>query len=127
VSRRVQEVVRSHIDSVEILEVLLLLVARPEMAFSAERVSEQLGTATHFARNRLRRLQDEGLVQRLDNDCFRVARDPGLLVTLSLLAETYRARPSDVVGLIHARPSELARVLEDTFNLQREAGAKKGE
>jgi hypothetical protein len=124
VSRRVRDFVRSHIDSVELLEVLLLVVAQPEMAFSAERVSEELGTATHSARNRLRRLHQENLVQRLESDCFRVARNAGLLVTLSLVAEAYRERPSDVVDLIHARPSNLARVLEDAFNLQLEPRKK---
>jgi len=123
--RRVQDFVRVHLDSVELLEVLMLLLAQPETAFSAERVSDQLGTATHSARSRLRRLQAKNLVEQLENDWFRLSGGRDLAVTLAAVSEAYRDRPSDIVALIDARPSQLARVLTDAFKAHGESGTKK--
>jgi hypothetical protein len=99
---RVRDFLEAHVDSIELLEVLLMLAARPERAFTADEISDQLRTALPSAQNRLRHLHEHRLAERAEG-AYRVRRDPELAETLRQVAEAYRERHVRVVTLIYSR------------------------
>lgn len=121
---RVRDFVLAHVDSIEQLEVLLLLAARPTVAFTTVEVSDELRTAPSSAANRLDRLRDHRLVEVLPGDRHRLRADPELSETLRQVANAYRDWRVSVVTLIYSRPSDVVRVFTDAFVLKK--GPKNG-
>jgi hypothetical protein len=121
-SPRVRDFLLAYVDSVELLEILVMLAARPELAFSPQRVARNLRSAVHSVKNRLRRLAEHNLIERLESDSFRVCVGPQLTGILGEVAAAYAERPVAVVRLIHSRPSDLVRVFTEEF--KRKRGAK---
>lgn len=115
ISQRTREFLLAHVDSIESLEVLLLLADRPMVAFTAEQVSDQLRTAAASAANRLSHLHTHRLVDIVDGSAYRLRDDAELAETLKQVAEAYRQWRVTVVTLIYSRPSEVVRVFSDAF------------
>ena len=106
---RVREFLLAHVDSIELLDVLLLLAANPELSFAASEVSDQLRTATSSAANRLETLHRRRLVEVVEDGCFQVRPDPELAETLRQVRLAYRDWRVTVVAVIYSRPSGLVR------------------
>ena len=106
---RVREFLLAHVDSIELLEVLLLLAARPDSALSAEEVSDELRTAPSSAARRLGSLEARQLVQSADGERFQVRPGAELAETLRQVRQAYRDWRVTVVAIIYSRPSGLVR------------------
>jgi hypothetical protein len=121
---RVRDFLLAHVDSIEQLEVLLFLAARPTTSFTTVEVSDELRTAPSSAANRLARLRDHGLAEVLRGDRHRLRADPELTETLRQVAQAYRDCRVSVVTLIYSRPSDVVRVFTDAFVFKK--GPKNG-
>lgn len=121
---RVRDFILAHVDSIELLEVLLMLAAQPGMAFTTVEVADHLRTAPSSAANRLSRLRDHKLVDVLPGDRYRVRPDPDLAKLLSEVSQAYRDWRVKVVTLIYSRPSDVVRVFTNAFVLKK--GPKDG-
>jgi hypothetical protein len=121
---RVRNFVLAHIDSIESLEVLLMLAAQPSSAFTTVEVSDHLRTAPSSAANRLTRLRDHKLVDVLPGDRYRLRSDPEATETLRQVAAAYRDWRVSVVTLIYSRPSDVVGVFTNAFVLKK--GPKDG-
>jgi len=121
---RVSEFILAHIDSIELLEVLLLLAAQSGTAFTTVEVADHLRTVPSSAANRLTRLRDHKLVDVLPGDRYRVHPDPELAKLLGEVAKAYRDWRVKVVTLIYSRPSDVVRVFTNAFVLKK--GPKDG-
>jgi hypothetical protein len=121
---RVRDFLLAHVDSIEQLEVLLLLAARPTSALTTVEVSDELRTAPSSAATRLAGLRDHRLVDVLPGDRHRIRADPELAALLRQIADTYRERRVAVVTLIYSRPSDVVRVFTNAFVLKK--GRKDG-
>jgi hypothetical protein len=119
----VRDFLLAHVDSIEQLEVLLFLAARPTSSFTTVEVSDELRTAPSSAANRLAGLRNHRLVEVLPGDRHRIRADPELTALLQQVADTYRERRVAVVTLIYSRPSDVVRVFADAFVLKK--GPKK--
>jgi DNA-binding IclR family transcriptional regulator len=118
------EVVRflnRHIDSVEQLEVLLLLHRAAESAWTAEMVAAALYTQPASAARRLETLAADGLIERASQPgAYRyLPSGPGMGEMISTLADTYRERRVAVVTAIASKPMENVRAFSDAFRLRR--------
>jgi hypothetical protein len=122
-SPRVRAFLLAKVDSVEMLEVLLMLAAHPNLSFTAQRAASQLRTAPHSVKSGLRRLNERHLVERLDDGSFRFRGGPELDGVLAEVAHAYLEWRAAVVQLIHSRPSDLVRLFADAF--RRIDGAKR--
>ncbi len=120
---QVQRFITAHIDSLEKLEVLLLLRTRRERAWSAEAVSRELRITESSASKRLRDLDAGGLVVsdgasppsfRYDASRSEVEQD------VAQLAEAYTERRVSVISFIFSRPLENVRGFADAFRLKRD-------
>jgi len=97
---RVHRFIAGYIDSIELLEVLLLLASEPHAVFDAGAVSAHLRTTPHAADMRLGQLAARGLAQRCDRG-HRLDCTPEVRALLPELARCYRERRVSVVALIY--------------------------
>ena len=109
------------IDSVEQLEVLLLLRESPDTAWSPEAVARQLYSNPSSIARRLATLQAHQLLTTTDPpSSYRYQpKTPELSATITRLAEMYRERRVAVITLIASKPIENVRAFSDAFRLRK--------
>jgi hypothetical protein len=100
----VRRFVHDHIDSVERLEVLLLLHRHPRV-WRAGEVSNERRSSDPAANFHLRGLSESGLLIA-EADGFRIHGDPKLARTLDLVAQTFRERQVSVITFIYTKPDK---------------------
>lgn len=112
-----------HIDSVEQLEVLLLLRRSAGRSWTVEAVSEDLRSSDMSARIRLQDLTSRGMLERElaeGKTLFRYApRDGRLAALIDRLADLYASRPARLIELIFSKPTDQLKALADSFRLRR--------
>lgn len=111
----VRRFIAAHLDSVSVLEVLLLLRAAPGKPWTAEEVGRALVTKPIAAEGFLRHLRDHGLASEHDG-AYRYAPHR----TVDAVAECYASRRHTVIGLIFDRPDPAASALADAFRFRKE-------
>jgi DNA-binding IclR family transcriptional regulator len=109
-----------NIDSVEQLEVLLLLRRAPDRGWSAEEVARELYSHPSSVLHRMSSLSGRGLLRELEPACYQYApRSAELHEAVSAVAEVYRDRRVAVITLIASKPIENVRAFSDAFRLRR--------
>jgi hypothetical protein len=119
---RVQRFIVTHIDSIEKLEVLLLLRAQADREWNAREVSQELRIAEPSAAARLEDLAARRLVVQTGNSgAYRFgpasAEDAQ---DITELQATYSLRRVSVISFIFSRPLEKVRGFADAFRLKRD-------
>ena len=115
--RAVERFIAQRLESVALLEALLLVRAAPDRRWTAEDVGRALVTRPDHAATLLSELETQALVAA-DGGSFRYA--PGdLAADVDALAECYATRRPTVVGLIFAPRARDAEALADAFRLRR--------
>ena len=108
------------IDSVEQLEVLLLLHRFPDQARSAATVARELYSNTESIARRMAGLHANGLLAATGSSSYRYQpRTPALDTTVTQLAETYRERRVAVITVIASKPMENVRAFSDAFRIRK--------
>lgn len=110
-----------NIESVEQLEVLILLLEHPERGWGTDEVVRTLyGHPASIAR-RLALLLGQGLLREIEPGCYQYApRTAELHATVLRVAEMYRERRVAVVTLIASKPIENVRAFSDAFRIRRD-------
>lgn len=116
----VHQFLYQNIESVEQLEVLVLLLRRPDRGWSPDEVARELyGHPASIAR-RLAILLGQGLLREIDPGCYQYApRTAELHATVERVADTYHERRVAVVTLIASKPIENVRAFSDAFRIRR--------
>jgi len=110
--------VRQHIRSVWTLELLLLMRSRPDFAWSAPELVQELRASTHLVANNLQGLEQAGLVLAEGAGRYRYAPANPLLATLADAVDAaYRERPVAIINLISA-PDDRIQALADAFRFK---------
>ncbi len=118
----VEQLLADHIDSVEQLETLLLLLGGGRSDWDAESVSGALYTSVESAADRLASLHAAGI---LDKDpgrptyCYK-PRTTALDRAVRSLAAIYPARRVTIISLIFSRPTDKIRSFADAFKFKRD-------
>lgn len=116
----VHQFLYQNIDSVEQLEVLLLLLGTPERGWGTDEVARELYSHPASIARRLALLLGQGLLRETDPGCYQYApRSDELHATVLRVAETYRERRVAVVTLIASKPIENVRAFSDAFRIRR--------
>lgn len=105
------------IDSVEQLEVLLMLWAAAPQPRTSEDLSSELRSSVSSVSSRLAALEKAGLVGRdpdKSDTYFFMSESPGLEATVSALSEIYKVRRQKVFQLIFS-PLKKGRHFADAF------------
>lgn len=119
----VQRLIDEHITSVEQLEILLLLAARPDAAWTPKQVSEEIRTSTSSAVSRLEDLHAHGFLVAVNggDDAFQFQPSSQATRTaVEHLATIYRERRFTVIDLIFAKPIDRLRVYADAFRFRKD-------
>lgn len=118
----VERFIRDHIDSVELIEVLLLLKRNPGREWTAQQVSERLYTSPRSAANRLDALRASRLVSVREDGSQAYHRfqpaDGALLRTVDDLEKVYGERRTTVINMVFSRPDEKIRTFADAFRIR---------
>lgn len=115
----VRRLIAERIESVQQLEILLLLRAAPDKGWSSREVARALVTRVESSEDWLQRMTRDELLVR-DGEEYRYApATPELDHTVDGLAETYAKYRVAVVTLIFSRPSERVRTFSDAFRIRR--------
>ncbi|HEY7957991.1 MAG TPA: hypothetical protein VII38_21965 [Polyangia bacterium] len=120
ISEEVRKIIDRLVDSIETLQILLLLQAQPERQWSSTAVASELRIALAAADARLAKLCALNLLDvRIENDLFYWfhPRLPYLEHGVKALARAYAEEPLAVVKLILERPSEPIRKFAEAFQL----------
>ena len=118
----VTEFIGDHVDSVELIDVLLLLKRNRAREWTAEEVSQRLYTTPKSASNRLEALRASGIAAGDDKaqlTTYRYApRDGNVDRAVNGLEEAYGARRTTVINLIFSKPTEKIRTFADAFRIR---------
>jgi biotin operon repressor len=114
----VRQFLAEHIDSVGVLDVLLLLRAAPEKPWSAVEVGRALVTGETAAATHLERLRAHRLAVDVDG-AYRYAPPLDQEATVDALAECFTRRRHTVIGLIYGGGERSATTLANAFRLRR--------
>jgi hypothetical protein len=114
----IDEFLAAHIDTVEQLEVLLLLHQAPDRTWTAEAVAQMLYSHSASVARRLESLTRHTLLAQEPGypPTYRYAPTPASRDALvRCLAEVYRERRVAVITAIASRPMDNVRAFSDAF------------
>ena len=119
----VRRFIIEHINSVESLEILLLLSAGTIREYTAEEVSRTLRTSLESAAARLKELHRAKLLVTMENEGslkYRFdAASPGAGVVADL-EKVYKTRRVSVISFIYSNPTDPLRAFSDAFRLRKD-------
>lgn len=116
----VRELIARHLDSVESIEILLLLRRSPQTYWAAPAIAEQLGIAPGIARAKLEALRHSGMIAVGEQTgAFRYAAvDEPTKNALEQLAEAYANRRVSVINTIYSTNLERLRAFSNSFRVK---------
>jgi AraC-like DNA-binding protein len=116
----VHQFLHRNIDSVEQLEVLILLLEHPDRGWSPDEVARVLYSHPASIARRLAMLLGQDLLREIEPGCYQYAPRTGELhATVLRVSEMYRERRVAVVTLIASKPIENVRAFSDAFRIRR--------
>jgi DNA-binding transcriptional MocR family regulator len=116
----VAELIESHIDSVEKLEILLLLRGERDREWTSDQVSRELRRNPSTVSRALGQLAERGLLGGSTAAGFRFAPTDGPMEQqVTRLAETYATRRVSVIQLIVANPMDSVTTFADAFRFRK--------
>lgn len=105
---------RDHVDSLELVEVLLFLHRYAEASFSPESVATELRLQPRSVANRCAGLVEAGIVV-VDGDKFRFNGASAHLAAIAELASAWASHRVRVINTIFSRPADNVRIFADAF------------
>jgi hypothetical protein len=121
IQESVRKLIADHIDSVEQLEVLLLLRAQRERVWTVGEINDEIKSSVSSVEARLSDLADRGLLER-QGRTFRYQATPEMDATVTELARAYAERRFTVIELIFAKPTDKLRAFADAFKMSKKRG-----
>ena len=116
----VHQFLYQNIESVEQLEVLVLLLRRAQRGWSPDEVARELYSHPVSISRRLAMLLARGLLREIEPGCYQYApRTPELHATVVRVADSYQERRVAVITLIASKPVENVRAFSDAFRIRR--------
>lgn len=116
----VEQLITAHIDSVEKLEILLLLHGEPERVWTASGVSREIRRNPSSVARCLKQLAAGKLIEGSEAGGYLFRHSDAAVVTsVDRLAETYAARRVSVVALIAANPLDAVTSFSDAFRFRK--------
>jgi hypothetical protein len=116
----VHRFLHQNIDSVEQLEVLLLLWRTPERGWTSEEVATAVYSHPTSVVRRLAMLLGQELLREREPGCYQYApRTAEVHETVTRLDHIYRERRVAVITLIASKPIENVRAFSDAFRIRR--------
>lgn len=122
-SDEIQQFIFRHIDSLEQIEVLLLLCGSHGQAWTPDEINAQLRSSNESVQKRLDSLVAHGLVAEVDSQTHAHQYHPAtheLAHAVDQLAENYRERRLKVIECIFSKPISSLRIFADAFRIRKD-------
>lgn len=115
-----RELIARHFDSVECIEILMLLQRSPQTYWAPPAVAQQLGIAPHVARAKLDILRTSGLIAVGEQTgAFRYApSNETMKRAADGLADAYTHRRVSVINAIYSANLDRLRAFSDSFRVK---------
>jgi hypothetical protein len=124
IADEVRRFIHDNINSVEQLEVLLLLRSERSKQWCATEVSRRLFTVPASAAMRLDDLHQRSLLQKIEGEGEPLysyqPQDARLDDTIAKLDQVYRERKDAVIQAIFSRPPDRIQTFSDAFRIRRD-------
>jgi hypothetical protein len=114
----VERFIADEVESVEQLEVLLLLRAAPDKEWTAHEVARALVSQVDSVADWLARMAVRNLLSQANGRYRFSPATPEVARTIDALAESFAKYRVTVVGLIFSKPSERVRLFADAFRIR---------
>jgi ribosomal protein S8 len=119
---KLQRFIAAHVESVEKLEVLLLLYDSADNWWSAQSVYQKIQSNPQSVARQLAALKAEGFLQEDENSCFQFhPQTPELADGVALLKTEYENRRVKVIEAIFSLSTEQMRRFADAFRIRKES------
>lgn len=122
VPEHVRRFIEDHVDSVELIEVLLLLKREPERDWTADEVAARLYTSPRFVAHRLEALRASSVAVASERDghpSYRYAARTGDLDRVVGDLETlYATRRTSIIALVFSRSTDKLKTFADAFRIR---------
>ena len=121
ITAEIERFIHDNINSVEQLEILLLLAGAPQKQWSVLEVSQKLYRQAESVTMRLQDLRDRGIVVVCGEAPLLFCYRPGAAkhALIQGLERAYQVRKDAVIHLIFTRPPDNLRVFSDAFRIRR--------
>lgn len=114
----VRRLLSAHIDSLEQLEILLLLHRDRNRRWTANDVAAELRTASESASERLVDLERRGFAKHTAA-AYQFDASPDLDRAVAELATTYPVRRVSIINFIFSKPTDKMKSFADAFRLRK--------
>jgi hypothetical protein len=119
----VRRLIDEGIDSVELLQVLLLLFEHPEREWRVSDLTAELRSSDNSIEKRLSDLYARKILRNDGSDRAKhrfVPYSPELGPVVQRLSDVYKLRPYRVIDLIYSRPNDALRAFADAFKIKKD-------
>jgi hypothetical protein len=118
----VQELVGARIDSLEMMQVLLVIREQPDRSWTLDMVRDASSMDEAAISGALVKLRQRGFlsVELAGDTRYRYAASGDLAAAVDDLRECYRTRPLDLAAFIASRPQKRLRLFADAFRLRKD-------
>ena len=117
----VERFIARHINSVEKLEILLLLAAERERPWSPAEVVQRIQSSVASVQQRLKELQQGGLLASTGDGQVRFAPGTaGLEASVAHLKEAYHERRIKVIEAIYNPRKDALQLFSDVFRIRKD-------
>jgi hypothetical protein len=122
IPEHVRSFIANHVDSLELIDVLLLLKRQRDREWTADEVSQRLYTSPRSAANRLEALRASGICSVAEGAArasYRYAPSTaGLERAIDDLEPVYATHRTTVIELVFSKPSSSIRTFADAFRVR---------
>lgn len=117
----VREFMRNYINSVAILELLILIKNQPHREWTATEVSAEMRTNPSYASLQLNQLVDAKVLEHTDRKGFyRYRQDSPHHEVILQLEELYHLKKSSIINQIYSQPLDSLRDFANAFKIKRD-------
>jgi len=120
VPKEIQRFISDYIQTLEQLEVLLLVAALPDRAWTVDGVFQVVQTNREVVQARLDEFVGRGLMHVAAGEYRYAPQTPELARQVAATSEFYKLRRHTMVEFIYSRPDDELRNFSDAFRFRKE-------
>jgi predicted ArsR family transcriptional regulator len=112
-----------HIDSLDSLEVVMLIFREQSRRWSSDQVASRLRISGRVARRELERMRSRGTAKAVDDDTFQFeVSDPDKAAAVARIAAMYGSRRIELINYVASQTLKRIQSIADAFKLRKERG-----
>jgi hypothetical protein len=114
-----------YVDSLDSLEVVMLVFREPDRSWSPEQVAQRLRISTRVARRELERMRSRSIARAAGEDASRTqfdSSDPDRVAAIARISATYGTRRIELINYVASQTLKRIQSIADAFRLKKDDG-----